>query len=287
MEENTMASISASVGSYESGAKNLPPDVRTVQQLLTQAAKKLNVPAFDPKGVDGKIGRPGSRSNTVAAIVNFQREQVRMQRPDERIDVNGQTWQKLVAVAGPIASPPVIVPGMITLTASHGAKIPKATKFATATQATAGVYESTFTLSGGLSGTFRGSVWPDDMTVKGRVIDGTYPLHIGFHKGGGAQKQDAADLVVKTSGIRAGLLVNARKPVAVTSDNPAKSTSDGINVHNGYSASDRGSDGCLTLDPNDWSKFIQLFLDAFPNIEDWHTLGNNTGKKIGTLVIKT
>ena len=48
----------------------------------------------------------------------------------------------------------------------------------------------------------------------------------------------------------------------------------------------RGSDGCLTLKPSDWSSFIQLFLNAFPNIDDWHTLGNNTGKKIGSLVIK-
>ena len=123
------------------------------------------------------------------------------------------------------------------------------------------------------------------MTVKGRVVDGTYPLHIGFHKGGGAARQTAADLVVKTKGIRAGLLVNARNGVPVHSDDPGKTTSYGINVHNGFNSS-RGSDGCLTLHPTDWARFIQLFLDAFPDIEDWHTLGNNTGKQIGSLVIK-
>lgn len=279
--------ILASVGSYESGAVNNYADVRTVQELLTAAARKLGS-AYDPKGVDGKINRVGSLSGTVTAIANFQRQQVGMSRPDQRIDVNGGTWNKLVAVAGPavVAPPPPANVGLITLTVTHGGLIPTGTKFKVATSATAsGLYESTFTLSGGLTGTFSGSIYPDDMTVKGRVIDGTYPLHIGFHKGGGAAKQTSANLVVKTEGIRAGLLVNARNSVSVKSDNPSKTTSVGINVHNGFNNS-RGSDGCLTLKPSDWSSFIQLFLNAFPNIDDWHTLGNNTGKKIGSLVIK-
>ncbi len=280
------ASISGSVGSYESGARNVPADVRTVQELLTQVAKKLHNTTFDPQGIDGKIARPGSRSGTVAAITNFQRQMVGMARPDQRIDVNGQTWQKLVSSAGPVVRKPTIVAGAIQLTAAHGGKIPTKTKFKSSTTATAGgMYESTFTLSGGLNGSFRGSIYPDDMTVKGRVVDGSYPLHIGFHKGGGAAKQKASDLVVKTEGIRAGLLVNARNGVPVQSDDPQKTTSHGINVHNGFNSS-RGSDGCLTLQPSDWARFIQLFLDAFPNIEDWHTLGANTGLKIGTLVIK-
>jgi hypothetical protein len=279
------ASISRSVRSYESGAVNLPADVRTVQELLTQASKSLRSPALDPQGVDGKIARPGSQSSTVTAITNFQRQQVGMARPDQRIDVNGATWKKLVAVAA-VPKPPAAGTQLITLTATHGGKIPTGTKFKTATPATAGgLYESTFTLSGGLTGTFRGSIYPDDMTVKGRVIDGTYPLHIGFHKGGSAAKQTAADLVVRTQGIRAGLLVNARNGVPVQSDNPAKTTSYGINVHNGFGSS-RGSDGCLTLHPSDWSGFIRAFLDAFPAIEDWHALGSNTGKKAGSLVIK-
>lgn len=281
------ASISASVGSYESGAKNLPADVRTIQELLTQASKRLNAPAIDPGGIDGKIARPGSRSGTVTAITNFQRQHVGLARPDQRIDVNGATWKKLVAAAGPVApKAPAVAPQLITLTVTHGGKVPTATKFKTAKKATAGgMYESTFTLSGGLAGTFRGSIYPDDMTVKGRVLDGTYPLHIGFHKGGGAVKQTAGALVVKTQGIRAGLLVNARSAVSVESDDPKKTTSVGINVHNGFSGP-RESDGCLTLHPDDWSRFIKLFLDAFPNIEDWHAVGNNTGKKVGSLLIK-
>jgi hypothetical protein len=281
------SSITAAVGSYESGATNLSADIRTVQELLTQAAKKLNVSAFNPGGVDGKIARPGSNSNTVKAIAAFQKQQVGMSRPDERIDVNGNTWRKLVAVVGGAApKPPAGVIGLVTLTVTHGGLIPKATKFKTATLATAGVYESTFTLSGGLVGTFSGSCWPDDMTVKGRVLDGTYPLHIGFHKGGNAEKQGADKLEVATSGIRPGLLVNARNSVPVQSDNPSKTTSVGINVHNGSTATSRGSDGCLTLLPSDWSRFITLFLNAFPNIDDWHAVGTNTGKKVGDLVIK-
>jgi hypothetical protein len=223
----------------------------------------------------------------VAAIVVFQKQLVGMSKPDQRIDSNGRTWKKLVAVAGgalaPILAP---APQLITLTATHGGKIPTGTKFKAATPATAdGLYESTFTLSGGLTGTFRGSIYPDDMTVKGRVVDGEYPLHIGFHKGGTAAKQTATDLVVKTQGIRAGLLVNARKAVPVQSDEPTKETSVGINVHNGFSSS-RGSDGCLTLHPSDWTKFIQSVLDTFPTIDDWHAVGTNTGKKIGTLIIQ-
>ncbi|WP_425616054.1 peptidoglycan-binding protein [Anatilimnocola sp. NA78] len=283
-----IASISGSVGSYESGAKNQQADIRTVQELLTQAAKKLNSPGFDPKGIDGKIGKPGSNSKTVAAITAFQKQQVGMSLPDQRIDVNGATWKKLVAVAGSLpAKPASAATQLITLTVTHGGKIPKGTKFKVATAATAtSLYESTFTLSGGASGTFRGSIFPDDMTIKGRLLDDTYPLHLGFHKGGGTPKEPASSLVVKTSGVRAGLLVNARNSVKVKSDNSDKTTSHGINVHNGYSETDRGSDGCLTLHPSDWSSFVKIFLNAFPDIADWHTLGNNTGKKIGSLVIK-
>ena len=91
--------------------------------------------------------------------------------------------------------------------------------------------------------------------------------------------------MVKTSGIRAGLLVNARNLVPVYSDDPGKTTSAGINVHNGGNYG-RGSDGCLTIPPADWSRFMQAILDAYPNIEDWHTLYKNTGKQIGTLVIR-
>jgi hypothetical protein len=281
------ASITAPVGSYESGAVNRPADVRTVQELLTQAAKRLNNPAFDPKGADGKIAKPGANSNTVKAITAFQKQQAGMANPDARVDVNGNTWKKLVAAAGPTAAPKPTPPvvGLVTLTVTHGGLIPTGTVLKPPTKATStGLYESTFTLSGGMTGTFRGSIYPDSMTVKGRVVDGTYPLHIGFHKGGGAAKQPASELTVQTQGIRPGLLVNARNPVPVYSHDAGKTTSVGVNVHNGFNGN-RGSDGCLTLHPDDWAGFIKLFLDGFPNIDDWHAVGTNTGKQVGSLVI--
>lgn len=283
-----MKSISSSVGAYESGAINRSEDVCTVQQLLTSVSRKLNSPLYDPRGVDGKIARNGQLSSTVKAIAHFQKNQVGMLHPDRRIDVGGGTWRKLQSLAGPCATPMPVAPvtGLITLTVTHHNRIPTKTIFKDSTPATvSGLYESDFVLSGGLSGTFRGSIYPDDMTVKGRVIDGSYPLHIGFHKGGSGPRQTASDLVVRTRDIRAGLLVNARNPVNVQSDNPAKKTSVGINVHNGFNSA-RFSDGCLTIHPLDWQRFIQLFLDAFPRIEDWHTLGTNTGKQIGSLCIK-
>jgi murein DD-endopeptidase MepM/ murein hydrolase activator NlpD len=64
--------ISASVGRWEKGARNLRDDVRTVQRLLKTAATILEAPEIDPKGVDGKISRPSATSDTVEAIEAFQ-----------------------------------------------------------------------------------------------------------------------------------------------------------------------------------------------------------------------
>ena len=289
-----MASISASVGSYESGAANDADDVRTVQKLLREVAREQRMPALDPGTPDGKIARTASRSGTVAAITNFQRDQVGLNRPDQRIDVDGRTWRKLVALADtatrpatPVAPPaPAAAVRPITLTVEHGGKIPTGTKFKVKTSATVtGPYESTFTLSGGLAGTFTGSIYPNDMTVKGHLVDGAYPLHLGFHKGGGKARQGASKLVVAYTGIRPALLVNARRGVKVKSDDPKKTESHGVNVHNGQ-RSGRSSDGCPNIPRDEWDRFIRLFLDAFPDIKDWHALYSNTGKKIGELVVK-
>ena len=54
--------ISASVGRWEKGARNLQDDVRTVQRLLKAAAEILEAPEIDPKGVDGEISRPPGTS---------------------------------------------------------------------------------------------------------------------------------------------------------------------------------------------------------------------------------
>ena len=280
-----MPTIMGSVGSWESGARNLDSDVRTVQELLKKISESKHKPKYFPGVADGKINRIASQSKTVNAIRAFQKMEVGMAFPDGRVDPNGKTWRALSSNSwgAPAFSRPI---STVTVTFFHGGKIPQQTKFVPEVPAThAGLYDSRVVVSGGLDGTFSGSIWPDDMMVKGHLKDSTYPLHLGFHKGGGAAKQGSDKLVAATSGIRAGLLVNARNAVNVVSENPSKTTSTGINIHNGFS-SQRFSDGCLTINPTDWSKFIQLFLNAFPNIDDWHALSTNTGKKIGEVVIR-
>lgn len=292
--------ISGSVGSYESGARNQSRDISTVQKLLTDAAAAQRDSSLDPRGIDGKIAKTASKSATVRAISHLQKKYVRLSRIDQRIDVGGKSWKKLITLVGSQngkpgeenqpgvpAKPKRPALGKVTLTVIHAGRIPTKTNFAGKSRTnTTKMYESIFKVAGAVNGTFAGSIYPDDMTKKGRVVDGSYPLHIGFHKGGNKPRQGASDLVVRTSGVRAGLLVNARKAVPVESDAASKKSSQGINIHNGGNSA-RFSDGCLTIKPSDWSKFIKLFLDAYPDIKDWHTVGANTGKQIGTLIIKS
>ncbi len=91
--------ISGSVGRWEKGARNLQPDVKTVQGLLSAAAKMLNAPEIDPKAVDGKISRPPATSDTVKAIEAFQSRFTAA--ADGIIEVGSQTWAALLqAVPG-------------------------------------------------------------------------------------------------------------------------------------------------------------------------------------------
>ena len=93
------AVISDSVGRWEKNAHNLSADVETVQRLLETAAQKLQAPQLDPKGVDGKIGQPPGKSNTVAAIEAFQsRSNISI---DGIIEPGGQTWQALLQAGSP------------------------------------------------------------------------------------------------------------------------------------------------------------------------------------------
>jgi hypothetical protein len=97
------AMISDSVGRWEKNARNLTPDVETVQRLLQTAAEKLQAPELDPKGIDGKIGQPPQKSNTVAAIEAFQsRFNISV---DGLIEPGGQTWQALLEAGSPAADP--------------------------------------------------------------------------------------------------------------------------------------------------------------------------------------
>ena len=75
------AKISASVGQ---GGKNIKADVITVQNLLNKKNAKLVV--------DGSCG-----PKTIAAITAFQKQVVKLAKPDGRIDVGGATWKALTA----------------------------------------------------------------------------------------------------------------------------------------------------------------------------------------------
>src|SRR4051812_2193215 len=86
--------LTGSVGRWEEGAQNLPPDVTTVQRLLQFAAQKLQVPELDPHGVDGEIGHPSEHSATVRAIETFQGRYT--SSVDGIIAVDSHTWDVLV-----------------------------------------------------------------------------------------------------------------------------------------------------------------------------------------------
>jgi hypothetical protein len=90
--------ITGSVGRWEKGAGNVPADVETVQSLLQAAARKLQAPQLDPKGVDGKIARPPRNSNTVNAIEAFQsRSSISI---DGLIEPDSPTWLALLQAGG-------------------------------------------------------------------------------------------------------------------------------------------------------------------------------------------
>jgi peptidoglycan hydrolase-like protein with peptidoglycan-binding domain len=94
----SLAVITASVGRWEKGARNIQADVETVQRLLQAAAQRLQVPQLDPNGVDGKIARPPAKSNTVAAIEAFQsRSNISI---TGLIEPDSQAWQALLQGAG-------------------------------------------------------------------------------------------------------------------------------------------------------------------------------------------
>jgi hypothetical protein len=148
-------------------------------------------------------------------------------------------------------------------------------------------YESHVTVSGGLNGRFSGSIYPDNMNIKGRLLNGTYDVFLGFHKPG---QPKTGDLKVRTNGFRAVLVVNAGRSLRVNSLSPHKHTSDGIHIHNGYNhwhVSHPMSEGCLIIAPKDWSSFISMFLNAFPNISEWASGSSRIGRWIGKVTVRS
>lgn len=81
-----MASLSASVGR---GARNVPSDVKLVQELLNGHMHKLA--PLGPLVADSKAGNA-----TFRAIEAFQSKMLGMQRPDGRIDPGGRTFKALL-----------------------------------------------------------------------------------------------------------------------------------------------------------------------------------------------
>jgi hypothetical protein len=217
---------------------------------------------------------------TQGAIDQFQKVVVRMALPDGRVDPGGRTLTLLNQGSKPSIVAPIVAT-TFRVTFQHFSKTPEPKS---STKGTDAMYESTVTVSGGKTGTFRGSIYPDDMSVKGRIKDGTYDIYIGFHKREGHTPK-AGDLVARSQGFRAALIVNGDNSVPVESNNPSKTTSALIHVHNGFN-SQRFSDGCPTIHPSDWNKFIQLFLDTYSNLSDWTETSTYIGKKIGTLEVK-
>ena len=275
-------------GSVGKGGTNRISDIKVVQSLLNDNLEQLA--PLRPLAEDGKVG-----PHTVFAIEEFQRRVVGLRSPDGRVDPGGKTLEALNEADVPVpVSPPVPeLPHTYTLTFKHGGKKPPSS---VVTGKTADLYESVVTLAGPKTGAFRGSIYPDDLSVRGRLKDGSYPIYLGFHKRSkevtgddGTKKKvlvtpTAGDLVARSDGFRAALIVNADAPVPVHSDKPGKTTSEAIHVHNGY-RSKRFSDGCPTLHPDDWAAFIKLFLDAYPNLSDWMATSTYVGRKIGTLQV--
>ena len=268
-----MATITGSVGR---GGSNRSQDVRTVQSLLNNHRQSPLVKLV----VDGLVG-----PNTIGAIEEFQRSKVNMSYPDGRVDPGGKTLSALNSNPGSPAPSPSV--GLIQIKFSHGNKqptgvtgLPGASDKTTATR-----YESSVSITGGLTGSYRGSIYPDNMNVKGHLVDSTQDIYLGFHKPG-TPKQ--SDLEVRTNGFRAVLVVNANNPVSVKSNLASKTTAEYIHIHNGYNSWVEGtpmSEGCLILHPSDWANFIKSFLDKFPFIDDWKCNGDRLGKKIGTVTV--
>jgi len=259
--------IQRSVGA---GGANQFADVKYIQELLNrQSHPAYN---FGKIGVDGLCG-----PQTINAIKNFQQNVVKLNTVDGRVDPNGRTIAALESgVGAPVAPRPTIPARQVTVTISHGNRTPSASG--------ADMYESNVSVD---AKTFKGSIFPNDMNVKGRIKDGSYPLHIGFHKRNGLVPT-AADLIMKNSdaNLRPALIVNRDNSVPVISNSPTKTTSSAIHVHNGFNSA-RGSDGCLTLKPSDWPGFIQIFLDMYPNLNQWYLgPGQYVGLEAGTLVVQ-
>lgn len=274
--------IQSSVGI---SGRNQSSDVRTVQDLLNRQGNTRY--SYGRITVDGICG-----PQTTGAISNYQRTVVGFSSPDGRVDPGGQTITALErnasgSAGAPSSSshdrPPPPAP-QIRLSIKHGGKTPTQT-------GSPGMFESTFSVFVEEERhVFTGSIYPDDMTNYGRIKNGFYKLNLCFHKRNGTPTH--ADLVVKnnSNSLRPALTIELDQRVPIKSDSPGIQTSGNLHVHNGFDGSSRGSNGCITVKPNDWARFIQMFLDWYPDLGDWCTVRDGqctcyTGREVGTLEV--
>jgi hypothetical protein len=92
MNWQTLTTINGSVGKH---GRNVVQDVRVVQHLLNQNLHLLAPVARMIE--DGVIG-----TQTINAILEFQRRVAKLSAPDGRVDPNGATWKKLLENAKPV-----------------------------------------------------------------------------------------------------------------------------------------------------------------------------------------
>jgi hypothetical protein len=267
-----MANITRTVGGPA-------PNPNRNEILLVQ--KLLNKHRHAPLRPIAEDGREGPELKT--AIEEFQRRVVKMSRTDGRVDPGSATFKALCATPAPAHAA-----GTVAVEFQHQGKLPTGVIGLPAPDVkdTASRYESLVTLSGGLIGTFRGSIYPDNMNEHGRLLDGLHDLYLGFSETGTASIRD---LACRVHGFRAVLVINANRQVPVHSNSPARQTSELVHIHNGsntWTAEVPMSKGSLLLAPTDWQPFMQLFLNAFPHLEDWTAAGGHLGRKIGTVAIR-
>lgn len=270
--------IKSSVGA--NGA-NRNDDTRYVQQLLNRQPNGRY--SFGKISVDGLVG-----PQTIGAITNFQRNVVGMSYPDGRVDPGYQTIKYLEKEAGS----PVGLPKAGSQEQAQGESEPLPVlrvDYRHGPRPDKGQYESEASFWGPNSSLLvDGSIYPDDMNTYGRIQDGYYPLWLGFHGRSGGTPDPKRDFKYKPQGgvPTPVLVVNRNQRVPIISDTPGINTSGNIHIHRGWNGN-RGSAGCLTIQPPNWERVQTMLMDMYPNFSDWSGEGGDAflGRQIGTLSV--
>lgn len=271
-------SINYSVGA---NGVNKYDDTRYVQQLLNrQSNGKYN---YGEIAVDGVVG-----PQTIGAITNFQANVVGMSYPDGRVDPGYQTIACLEQGAKSTTGLPR--PGDMPQVGNQSTPLPYLrVNYRHGPRPSAGNYESEASFFGPNSSLIvDGSIYPDDMTNYGRIQDGHYQLWLGFHGRRGGNPIEQRDFKYKPSGgvPTPVLVVNRNQRVPIISDTPSISTSGNIHIHRGWSGN-RGSEGCLTIQPPNWERVQKMLMEMYPNFSDWTGEGGDLflGRQIGMLSV--